>query len=143
MGILLWLVTNSEQDTSPPCTPRENQFNCGVNSAEPVSPACPGCQRAKGYRLPIHQQFFDGRSDHDWHLSILAWLEYRIGPWRPVRHSGPCAVQDFRDAKRLVMQAFHSQQVEPVPLAVPKRPPVSVKCVTQELTYAQAASARS
>lgn len=69
---------------------------------------CAGCANAKGYRLPVHRQFFDGRSDLDWLQSIRDYLRWRAGlAWRPIRHRGPCVADDYRDALHLLTQVFH------------------------------------
>jgi len=81
-------------------------------SLEPSPPqpphVCSGCQHAKAYRLPIHTSLVDGRSDWDWHVSVVAYLKWRAGiGWRPARHSGECSAQSYRDALHVVTLAFH------------------------------------
>ena len=122
--------------------------NRTLMSSGPSSTPCPCCSKAKGYRLPIHRDFFEGRSDLDWFLSIRDYLRWRAGAsWRPARHRGECAVQSYRDAIAVLTHAFHEtdsvtqvRQVSPTAIAVgdthvspadrsstvPKKPSVSV-----------------
>jgi hypothetical protein len=78
-------------------------------TADSNSNRCPGCTRAKAYRLPLHSRFHDGRSAQDWHRSVISYLHWRAGAgWRPARHSGACVVDSYRDALHLVTQAYHT-----------------------------------
>lgn len=94
---------------------------------EPPSPEfCAGCAHAKAYRLPIHHAFLDGRSDLDWYQSVIDYLRWRAGrTWRPVHHSGPCAVKSYRDALFIVTQAYH-QPAEVIPQVALRKAPASV-----------------
>ncbi len=94
-----------------------------LDKSQPQPPhVCSGCQRAKAYRLPIHTSLVDGRSDWDWHVSVVAYLKWRAGAgWRPARHSGECSAQSYRDALRLATIAFHQpapalQEQQAIPL---------------------------
>jgi hypothetical protein len=83
---------------------------------------CAGCAGAKGYRLPVHHSFFEGRSDLDWFLSIRDYLRWRAGSaWRPIRHRGPCVVDSYRDALHVITQAYHAP-AQVAPLAAAKKP---------------------
>jgi len=123
---LLEFVLNPEIFTRAPWNGVTRVLNMPVAVTWGDSSDCPGCKRAKAYRLPVHKSFFEGRSDFDWYHSILAYLEFRAGSsWRPVRHRGACVAQAYRDAIRLVTLAFNGQ-LEAVSPALSKKPPVSV-----------------
>lgn len=117
-------------------------LNAAMPQAELGDFYCPGCARAKAYRLPIHHAFLDGRSDHDWHRSIVDYLRWRAGySWRPMHHSGPCLVDDYRDAVHLVVQRFHAPAPEVLP-SVPRKPQASVSMAQQSASRASGPGVR-